>query len=251
MRAALQPTLPPAVLDAFPDLPGVRAFFTTRTGGVSRGPWDALNLGARCGDDPEAVRQNWGLLQDALSLPAGAPALPLLCHGIALVEAAEAEHAEADAVYTHRTGRLLAVTMADCLPALIADPETGCVAAVHAGWRGTRDNILGTTLQRLLAEGRIRPDTVHVALGPCLSGNALEVGEEVAATLPQEHVLRDGARPRFDLRGCNRAQAVAAGVPGARITETGGCTHAQPGLFFSHRRDGGITGRMAACILLT
>ena len=251
------PASAPVVLDAFPGIPelaGVHAFFTTRAGGVSRGAWESLNLGPRCGDDPDAVRRNWDLLLESRGLAGRAPVLPRLCHGAALAEAADAADTDVDAVYTHRRGTLLAVTMADCLPALVADPETGCVAAVHAGWRGTRDNILGAALARLLAEGRIRADSVRVALGPCLSADALELGEDVAATLPQAHVVRGGdgaARPRFDLRGCNRAQAVAAGVPPERIADLGGCTHARPDLFFSHRRDGGNTGRMAACILLT
>src|SRR5690606_20106015 len=104
---------------------------------------------------------------------------------------------------------------------------------------------------RLFAEGRCRPETTRIALGPCLSPAALEIGEDVAATLPRGHVLRSEGRPRFDLRGCNRAQAVAAGVLPANIADIGGCTHANPGLFFSHRRDAGITGRMAACVMLT
>lgn len=243
----------PAVLEAFPDLPvrsGVHAFFTTRAGGASRGPWDSLNLGFHCGDDPAAVRRNWDLLLESRGLPGLAPVLPRLCHGATLVEAEAAGNTEADAVFTHRRGTLLAVTMADCLPALVADPVTGCVAAVHAGWRGTRDNILGTTLARLFAEGRVRAASVRVALGPCLSVDALGIGEDVAATLPQAHVRRGADGPRFDLRGCNRAQAVAAGVPPEHVHDVGGCTHAQPGLFFSHRRDRGTTGRMAACILL-
>lgn len=241
----------PRVLDAFPGLPGVRAFFTTRIGGWSRGAFDALNLGMRTGDDPEIVKRNWGHLLESQGVRDRAEAIvPRLRHGIAMVEDREASDAEADAVFSHAAGRPVAVTTADCLAALVADPESGCVAAVHAGWRGTRDDILGRALARLFAEGRCRPETTRVALGPCLSTPALEIGEDVAATLPREHVHRIDGRTRFDLRGCNRAQAIAAGVLPANIAEIGGCTHANPRLFFSHRRDAGITGRMAACVML-
>jgi YfiH family protein len=165
---------------------------------------------------------------------------------------------EADAVFTGTPGRIVAVTMADCLTALIADPVSGGVAAVHAGWRGTRDNILGRALGELFARGLSRPETTWVALGPCLSPAALEIGDDVAASLPGDYVLhlatKRGVRPHFDLRGCNRAQVMAAGLPPERITDAGGCTRDNPDLFFSHRRaqaDGtGVTGRMAACIAL-
>ena len=154
----------------------------------------------------------------------------------------------ADAVFTRSADWVLAITMADCLPALIADPVTRCVAAVHAGWRGTRDEVLGLTLKRLFAAGHCKPASTHVALGPCLSVPALEISEEVARGLPEEHLHREGGRYYFDLRGANRAQALAVGVPSPNITESTLCTRENDLLCFSYRRDGGVTGRMAACI---
>ncbi len=240
----------PVVLDAFPGLHGIRAFFTTRIGGLSTGAFGSLNLGPRTGDDPGTVKDNWGFLLESQHVRERVAIVPLLGHGTAMAEDRDAGDAEADAVFSHAPGRVIAVTMADCLAALIVDVENGCVAAVHAGWRGSRGNILGLSLARLFAEGRCRPEATRIALGPCLSVDALEIGEEVAATLPREHVhLLDG-KACFDLRGCNRAQAVAVGVPGANIAEIGGCTRANPELFFSHRRDAGVTGRMAACVML-
>jgi YfiH family protein len=251
----------PAVLPAFPHLPGVRAFFTTRLGGVSTGNYASLNLGPFVGDSPEKVKANWGLLLASQGFSGRDPVLPRLCHGAALLDAdtarGDARDTEADAVFTRTPGRVVAVTMADCLPALIADAESGCVAAVHAGWRGTRENILGHALERLFAAGLCRPATTHVALGPCLSPTALEIGAEVAATLPAAHVSPLEGRPHFDLRGCNRAQAIAAGLPPENIREIGGCTRGNADLFFSYRRaqaeaigGPGVTGRMAACIAL-
>jgi YfiH family protein len=251
-------------MDAFPGLPGVRAFFTTRAGGLSQGSYDSLNLGLHSGDNPDTIRDNWGLLLETQGLGGRVAVLPLLRHGAAMIEAPAlgssvpggviGEAGEADAIFTHVPGTVIAVTMADCLAALVVDPESGYVAAVHAGWRGSRDNILGLSLTRLFAAGRCRPESTRVALGPCLSTDALEVGADVAATLPQAHVRRIAGRPRFDLRGCNRAQAVAAGLPPGHVTEMAGCTRDDPARFFSHRRaqteSAGITGRMAACIAL-
>lgn len=248
----------PPVLHAFPALPGVTAFFTTRQGGFSAAPYASLNLGYHTGDDFAAVDANWGALLRGHGLPGPRPVLPRLCHGAALLDADDPRavdvHESADAVFTRTRGRVVAVTTADCLAALVADPESGCVAAVHAGWRGTRDNILGLTLARLFAEGLCRPATTRVALGPCLSPAALELGDEVAATLPRAYVTREGGRARFDLRACNRAQALEAGVHAEHIEERGGCTRGEPGLYFSHRgaqADGSIvTGRLAACVAL-
>jgi|GEM_PF-421621 len=273
----------PEVLEAFPNqgassaggteqgVIGIRAFFTTRRGGFSADPYGSLNLADHTGDDPATVRRNWDHLLVAQGLDPAAAAhgglvVPRLCHGDLLLDADASgllpprgdafalAPFEADAVVTRTPGRVVAVTTADCLAALIADPVTRCVAAVHAGWRGTRENILGKTLARLFAAGWCAPATTVVALGPCLSPAALEIGEDVAATLPASHVLRFEDRPHFDLPGCNRAQAIAAGARPEAITQRGGCTFSEPDRYFSHRRaqrDGtGTTGRLAACIAL-
>jgi YfiH family protein len=250
------------LLPVFENLPGIRAFFTTRKGGTSVGPYASLNLGSFSGDDPETVRQNWARLLQSQGLEGHGLALPRLCHGAAsaavegdpsrkdALGAPDLEPEGADAVFTRSAKWVLAVTMADCLPALVADPVTRCVAAVHAGWRGTRDEVLRLTLERLFTEGRCRPESTYVALGPCLSVAALEISEEVAFLLPKGHTRLEAGRHYFDLRGANRAQALQAGIPGENIRESPVCTRENADLCFSYRRDGGVTGRMAACIAL-
>src|SRR5690606_27178478 len=145
-----------------PGWDGVKAFFTTRGGGFSEGPYASLNLGFHTGDNAATVGKNWETLLRAQGLAAPtlsdsedphavatAFTLPVIRrwgHGATLLDAddarAVAAHEGADAVFTRVRGRVLAVTTADCLAALVVDPAKGCAAAVHAGWRGTRENIL-------------------------------------------------------------------------------------------------------------
>jgi polyphenol oxidase len=244
---------PPGIIPVLENAPGIRAFFTTRRGGVSGGIFTSLNLGYFSGDDPAKVRQNWDLLLNSQGLKGKTPVIPRLCHGDKAAEISGREKATlegTDAVFTREENWVLAVTMGDCLAALIADPETRCVAAVHAGWRGSRDNILGKTLTRLFNGGCCRPESTWIAFGPCLSTPALEISAEVAQTLPIAHVHRQANHFFFDLRSCNRAQAEAAGALSGHITEMKACTRTDGDRFFSHRRDGAVSGRMAACIAL-
>jgi YfiH family protein len=247
----------PEILPALGHIPGLRAFFTTRRGGVSQGAHASLNLSIHTGDDPERVKENWTRLLTTQGLADKRLAIPELCHGAEAREVGDPEAASAarpaalenvDAVYTRDPRWVLAVTMGDCLAALVADAETGCLAAVHAGWRGSRANILGKTLERLFASGHCRPASTFVALGPCLSAEALEIGAETAASLPEPHLRQEQGRHFFDLRACNRGQAEAAGALPGNISAVPGCTRTDSHLFFSYRRDGARSGRMAACI---
>lgn len=261
-------TSPPRLIRPFPEWDGkVRAFFSTRKGGFSRGAYAGLNLGFRSGDDPVEVNSNWALALTAEELDGRTLVLPRMVHGETLVDAdafaAELESAGvseeamvrlepegADAIVSRSRKRILAVTMADCLSALIFDPERSTVAAVHAGWRGTRSRILGKTLESLAAKGAINPASTMVAFGPCLRPESLEVGAEVASQLPPEFLRGDGGRVLFDMPGCNRAQALEAGIPPGNLRDMGGDTLREGETFFSFRRDGAASGRMAAVIAL-
>jgi YfiH family protein len=242
----------PVVVPVLENIPGIRAFFTTRKGGVSVGAYRSLNLSYASGDDPDNVQQNWNRLLESQGLAGKSLVRPQLCHGAAVAEitASPSSLENTDAVFTRQTDQVLTVTMGDCLAALIADAETRCVGAVNAGWRGSRENILGLTLEKLFREGHCLPASTWIALGPCLSQEQLELSEETARTLPQAHVTEKGYRFYFDLRGCNRAQAETAGAVPNQITVLDGCTRTDAENFFSYRRDGAASGRMAACIAI-
>ncbi len=259
---------PPRLIRPFPEWDGrVRAFFSTRKGGFSRGAFAGLNLGFRSGDDPVEVNANWALALASEGLEGRTLVLPRMVHGDTAVDAdafaAELEAAGvpeeamvrlepegADAVYSRSRNRVLAVTMADCLTALIFDPGRGTVAAVHAGWRGTRSRILAKTLAALAYSDAIVPAETLVAFGPCLRPASLEVGDEVASQLDPAFVRRDGSRRFFDMPGSNRAQALDAGIPEGNLRDMGGDTLTDPDAYFSYRRDGSASGRLAAVIAL-
>lgn len=255
----------------FPEWQGlVQAGFTNR-GDPNAPPAEAdpgvpsayadLNLGFRCGDDPERVGRNWASVLTASGLQGKPLVIPRMTHGDAMADAdalpggesqppALLEPEGADAVCSGSSRFVLAVTMADCLTALVFDPGCGTVAAVHAGWRGTRARILEKSLRRLAGSGRIRPESALVALGPCLRAESLEIGPEVAAQLPGEFLSRIGGRFHFDMPACNRAQALACGIRAEHIRDQGACTLRDPDRYFSYRRDGPASGRMAAFISL-
>ena len=241
----------PGTIPVLEQVPGIRAFFTTRRGGISIGRYASLNLSHSSGDDPDAVKTNWNLLLRSQGLEDKTLVLPRLCHGHGMQEIradSETSPENIDAVYTRESDRILAVTLGDCLGILIADPETRCIAAVHAGWRGSRENIIGRTLEKLFGSGLCFPESTFIALSPCLSTRMLEISGDIASTLPALHVQQDQNRFFFDLQGCNRSQAVAAGVPADHISAVNACTRTDAGRFFSYRRDGAASGRMAACI---
>ena len=234
------------------DLAGARALFTTRRGGVSRGPFESLNLGRLTTDDPDAVTRNRDLLQAQI---AGGMAMVRQVHGARVVQrddptqvsgpAPAGDLDEADGQVTSRPGIAPVVLTADCLPVVVAGG--GAVAVLHAGWRGLADGVLeaGVAQVRMLA-GRER---LSAAIGPGAGGCCYEVGEEVRVRFAAYEKASQGDG-KLDLKAIAREQLRRAGVE--RIHDVGLCTMcSSPSLFFSHRRDRGVTGRQAGVAWLT
>jgi polyphenol oxidase len=217
------------------ELPGGRALFTTRRGGVSEGAFASLNLGRGVGDDPAAVGSNYGLLAAAAGVPEGATAQARQVHGARVVQrdAADPGAEEADGVATTARGLAAVVLAADCLPVALVAP--GGVAMVHAGWRGLAAGVLEAGVAALADAG-----PVQAAIGPGAGPCCYEVGPELRERF-------GAAGPTLDLKAIARERLAAAGV--AEVHDAGLCTMcAQRGgapLFFSHRRDHGRTGRQA------
>ena len=227
--------------------------FTDRIGGVSEGRYASLNMGRRWGDAPEAVAENYRRVAAAGGFRVADLRQVRQVHGAAVLRAREVTpESEADALWVHRDdGPLVAgVLTADCVPVLLSDAAGTVAAAVHSGWKGTVADIAGATV-RVLA-GQVPVGTLRAAIGPCIELAAFEVGEEVAEAFPAAFVRREGVgRPHVDLVATVRAQLVAAGVPAGEICRVGGCTFAEPGRYFSYRRDGAGIGQMLAFIGLS
>jgi YfiH family protein len=232
---------------SFPD--AITHGFTTRRGGVSTGRYASLNLGGRWGDAPEAVAENLRRVAAAGEFEPEALVRVRQVHGAAVLAAAALdEHSEADALWHGRAqpdpGKVVAVMTADCVPILLCDRGASVVAAVHSGWRGTVANIAARTVETLVEAGGVEAGELLAAIGPCIEREAFEVGEEVAEQFEPRFVDRSlGPKPHVDLVACVRAQLEAAGLPANQIERVGGCTHADPELYFSYRRDGAGIGQ--------
>ena len=239
----------------FPDWPappGVKAFFTTRAGGVSIGAYASMNLGAHVGDSPQNVAENRRRLHEAL--PA-TPAWLNQVHGVnvILAEAVQGAHGDtvaADGAVTARAYMPCAVMVADCLPVLLCTEDGSRVGAAHAGWRGLRSGVLERTVEAMVAN----PAKIMAWLGPAIGPNAFEVGVDVVEAFAPASVEGASAfRPitgrhdkyHADIYALARQRLRRAGVQ--NIYGGQFCTVGDPARFFSYRRDG-KTGRMAGLI---
>lgn len=225
--------------------------FTDRTGGVSRGRFESLNLGRRWGDEPENVDENLRRVAEASGFAPEQLRLVRQVHGAtALRASALTPGAEADALWARASDGplVIGVMTADCVPVLLADRGSTAVAAIHSGWRGTVADVVGATVAALAADG-VDPSQLMAAIGPCIEVEAFEVGEDVANQFDPAHVRREpGARPHVDLVAAVRAQLENAGVPKDSVERVGGCTCRHPERYFSYRRDGAGIGQMLAFI---
>jgi hypothetical protein len=233
-----------------PLLAGFAHGFTTRGGGASAGPFESLNLGGLVGDDPALVAENWARLERATGLRF---ARVRQVHGARAVLADAPSHPvdEADVVVSRAAGVAACVSVADCVPILLADPGTGAVAAVHAGWRGTVARAAAEGVLALAREAGAPPERLLAAVGPSIGPCCYEVSPDLAARFRGElgpEAVREGSPPRIDLWGANAAVLRAAGVRADRLAILRRCTACEPELFYSHRRDAGRTGRQVAFI---
>lgn len=213
--------------------------FSTRLGGVSDAPYASLNLGILTGDAPERVHENRRVLCEAFGADADALVYNRQVHGVHVRRAGAADE-PGDGLWTDEPGRPLLVFAADCLPIAIArnDGERPALALVHAGWKGLLAGVVAAGAEALGGGSLV------AAIGPGIGPCCYEVGDEVAAPYREAFgpgILRDG---RLDLWSAAEQALRAAGV--AEVERTDLCTACRPGEFFSHRRDGGVTGRQGA-----
>lgn len=238
-----------------PDWPApasVGAISTTRLGGVSKGPWQSLNLGLNSGDSADDVRLNRALLEEIL--PA-APYWLQQVHGKRVVQhpgaalSVEPAVLQADAQFTRDKHAVCAILAADCLPVLFCDRGGTVVAAAHAGWRGMAAGVLENTVANMSQPA----DELMAWMGPAIGPAVYQVGEEVKAAFASQQAAGadafrpDGDRWLLDLYAMARHCLQQAGV--GHISGGGYCTFSDSKRFFSYRREP-VTGRMASLVWL-
>jgi YfiH family protein len=209
------------------------------------------------------VAENLRRAARVLGLGAEQLAVPRQVHGSAVLVLdparrelwkRELEDVPADALIGDDPSVACAVRTADCVPVLLADRKRGRVAAIHAGWRGVAQHVIGSTVRRL-GELGTRAEDLLAAIGPHISCAAFEVGPEVAAELAQASSAagavqqEPGQKPHVSLAAIVRAQLRDLGIAADAIDELGGCTYLDAARFFSYRRDGARSGRMLSAIV--
>lgn len=247
--------------------PELVAAFSTRRGGTSPPPYATFNLGLSTGDDPSRVVAHRRALFAALGLAPGTVVAATQVHGADVLrapglapaadwpEAAVVSLGRGDVLLAERPGTFLFATFADCVPVLVVDPRRRAAALAHAGWRGTAAGAARAAVAALRAGGSREGDLralVGPAIGPCCYEVGPAVAEAVAAAVPggAETVVRRaaGGGLRLDLWEANRRQLVAAGLDPAAVEVAGLCTACRRDLLYSHRAEGGRTGRFAAVL---
>jgi YfiH family protein len=242
---------------------GLRHAFSTRVGGCSPAPFDSLNLGNPNGisvqDDYRRIWVNYARLLTAIGCPSDPPVRVHQVHGNGVLRVVCNEPfdtgARSDGIVSGDASRAVSVRVADCVPVLLGTKSGRAVAAVHAGWRGVIAGVIPAAVRELLdISGEKSGDRLIAAIGPCIGFEAFEVGAEVlgefsgkfGASAPIRECA--GGKGRVDLRSAARMQLIEQGLDAGDIDTTDRCTYSHADDFFSHRRDHGITGRMAAII---
>jgi len=266
-------------LAPFRKLPWLVHGFSTRPGGVSLlDGQQVCNLGPMEWDTRENVAENRRLLQVALGADdfTLAPLKQIHSDSIQVFADASPHAGKGDASVTNRSGLLLAVQIADCVPILLVDPKKRAVAAIHAGWKGTLARIAEKAVGRMRLEFGSKPADLLAALGPSIGPCCYEVGAEFVTKFSAQFAdasdyfdePRSGEEPNplqwlnmmppghqppprsvhLDLPQANRSQLLAAGLRPQNIFASGLCSACRTDLFFSHRREGAITGRSMSVI---
>jgi YfiH family protein len=237
--------------------------FCTRREGVSAGAFASLNFSTSEGDPEERVGANWDRTAEAFGLTRRQFFNVHQVHGsdvLAIDDPAfrtyTCQPLRYDAIVTGRPGLALCIRTADCVPILLADPRTGAVAAVHAGWRGTALGVAARAVcclrERHAADPRDILAAVGPAIGPCCYEVDAPVHEAMEARGADPSALLRPAGPgkwKFDLAAANRAQLLGGGLLPEHVFLSGECTSCREDRYFSHRRDRGKTGRHLNFIL--
>jgi hypothetical protein len=239
----------------FSEAENLLALQTTRRGGVSRAPFDSLNLGRNTDDDAGNIARNTLALCNRLGIKPEQLAFSDQVHGTEALHVRQPGYYPGyDAFMTSCPDTYLCVFTADCFPVLLHDAANRAIAAIHAGWKGTAGGIVVKTLEEMMRRFNSRPEEISAWIGTGISQDAYEVDVSVAEHFPSAHCMPSGTgndKFQLDLAGANMKQLIDTGVLPARIECSTFCTFRDRDRFFSYRRDAGRTGRMASVIGIT
>ena len=236
--------------------------FCTRRGGVSRAPYDDLNMGDLVGDREEDLRRNLNRVKDAFAIPDGRLVLMRQVHGDRIHVIDEdgplpEGPPECDGLITDRPGVALGIRTADCVPLFFVDRTRRVIGAAHAGWRGSALGIAARMVATLAERFSSRPEDILAVIGPAIGPCCYQVDAPVLAAFSAMPDTALFSRPcpqkehsMVDLPRTNRLRVREAGVPSENIYASGLCTACRPDLFFSHRSAGGRAGRQISLIML-
>jgi|SRR5690625_144056 len=246
--------------------PSLQVGFTTRQGGVSKRPYDTLNVGLHIPDQPLDVIANRELLAEHVHAPLDTWVVGEQVHRTDLKVVGQHDRgtgstshentvAGIDGLITKERGLLCTALFADCVPLYFFDPVAKSIGIAHAGWKGTVHKLA----QKMVAEMSDRgtnPQDLLVAIGPCISVENYQVDDHVLQYIDdqyREHTIIDQGNNRYllDLKQLNVEILLQAGILRHQIDVTSYCTFKDKELFYSYRRDHGETGRMAAYIGFT
>lgn len=250
-------------IPAFERAGGVKCAFSTRIGGVSPAPYDTLNFSKKREQNPKSFQENIKRFGIATGFDHTNAVSNNYAHsnqlyfvqnsdaGCGIVR--EAIPAKCDGLFTNMTNLPLITYHADCVPLFFYDPKNPAVAICHAGWRGITEGIIQNAIQSLLNIG-CSPSNILTAVGPCISVAHFEVKQDVISIFEDKYSTRVIAqrdnKTYVDLPKACVQDMINWGIVSSNITVSDLCTYANKRLFFSHRRDKGVTGAMAAVIEL-
>lgn len=232
---------------------GVAAWFTLKNASLTSDDQNVsgLNIGLNTSEREEVIKENRSVLFEALDCDPGWVALGNQVHGNRIrVVTQGGTYAETDGFVTRVPGLALAIQVADCAAVLLGDSKNRVIAAVHAGWRGAAGGIISKAVQYMITRGA-EPEHIKVFVSPCISRQHFEVGGEVAVQFPDAFVdYENYEKPHVNLKGFIRRQLMMEGIKSEHIEIHTGCTVSDTGSYYSYRREGEQSGRMAGIIQL-
>lgn len=243
--------------------------FSTRMGGVSKGPFSTMNFSFMRGDDPEDVKENYRRMANAMGVDRERMVLTWQTHTTNVRVVSEEDfgkgvvrdrdYRNVDGLITNIPGVTLVTFFADCVPLYFLDKKNRAIGLSHSGWRGTVNRMGAVTLKKMAEEFGTDPKDVVACVGPSICQDCYEVGPEVieqfaGAFAPEYHGQLFYEKPngkfQLNLWEANRIILMEAGVPETNISVTDICTHCNPDLLFSHRRSADKRGNLCAFLCL-